>query len=118
MGLPLDTLRAGVVLVDTPGLNDTDQFHDYLSYEESLEADCVIFVMDARDPGSNSELSLLRKLARSGRTVSIIGVLTNIDRLNSAASLPAGRRGTLPGRFRLLGNAVQSVAFRVRLRRA
>lgn len=42
VGLPLDTLRAGVVLVDTPGLNDTDQFHDYLSYEESLEADCVI----------------------------------------------------------------------------
>ena len=47
--------------------------------------------MDARDPGSNSELSLLRKLARSGRTVSIIGVLTNIDRLNSAASLEAAR---------------------------
>lgn len=91
VGLPLDTLRSGVVLVDTPGLNDTDQFHDYLSYEESLEADCVIFVMDARDPGSNSELSLLRKLARSGRTVSIIGVLTNIDRLNSAASLELAR---------------------------
>lgn len=91
VGLPLDTLRSGVVLVDTPGLNDTDQFHDYLSYEESLEADCVIFVMDARDPGSNSELSLLRKLARSGRTVSIIGVLTNIDRLNSTASLELAR---------------------------
>lgn len=104
--------------------------------------------MDARDPGSNSELSLLRKLARSGRTVSIIGVLTNIDRLNSAASLevaanrrapccakPAGAPAmwnspvswpSIPGRpsrnaagrFRLLGNAVQSVAFRVRLRRA
>ena len=91
IGLPLETLRAGVVLVDTPGLNDTDRFHDYLSYEESLEADCVIFVMDARDPGSNSELSLLRKLARSGRTVSIIGVLTNIDRLNDAASLELAR---------------------------
>ena len=31
------------------------------------------------------------ELARSGRTVSIIGVLTNIDRLNSAASLEAAR---------------------------
>lgn len=91
VGLPLDSLRAGVVLVDTPGLNDTDRFHDYLSYEESLEADCVIFVMDARDPGSNSELSLLRKLARSGRTVGIIGVLSNIDRLNDAASLEQAR---------------------------
>ncbi|MFR6517775.1 MAG: dynamin family protein [Bilophila wadsworthia] len=146
VGLPLDTLRAGVVLVDTPGLNDTDQFHDYLSYEESLEADCVIFVMDARDPGSNSELSLLRKLARSGCTVSIIGV--DQHRLpNNAASLEAareqartvlreacrarpcgtrrcrgsqylaGRRGTLPGRFRLL-ETLSKVSFRVRLRRA
>ena len=91
VGLPLETLREGVVLVDTPGLNDTDQFHDYLSYEESLEADCVIFVMDARDPGSHSELALLRKLARSGRTVNILGVLTGIDRLNDASSLELAR---------------------------
>lgn len=91
IGLPLEMLRDGVVLVDTPGLNDTDRFHDYLSYEESLEADCVLFVMDARDPGSHSELSLIRKLALAGRTVSIIGVLTNIDKLNAAASLEAAR---------------------------
>lgn len=91
IGLPLDMLRSGVVIVDTPGLNDTDRFHDYLSYEESLEADCVLFVMDARDPGSHSELSLLRKLARSGRSVSVIGVLTNTDRLNDARSLEAAR---------------------------
>lgn len=91
IGLPLEMLQDGVVLVDTPGLNDTDRFHDYLSYEESLEADCVLFVMDARDPGSHSELSLLRKLALAGRTVSIIGVLTNIDKLNAASSLEAAR---------------------------
>ena len=91
IGLPLDMLRAGVVIVDTPGLNDTDRFHDYLSYEESLEADCILFVMDARDPGSHSELSLLRKLARSGRSVTIIGILTNTDRLNYARSLEAAR---------------------------
>lgn len=91
IGLPLDMLRGGVVIVDTPGLNDTDQFHDYLSYEESLEADCVLFVMDARDPGSHSELSLLRKLARSGRSVAVVGVLTNIDKLNDSGSLEAAR---------------------------
>lgn len=91
IGLPLDILKSGVVMVDTPGLNDTDQFHDYLSYEESLEADCALFVMDARDPGSHSELSLLRKLVRSGRTVSIVGVLTNIDKLNNADSLETAR---------------------------
>lgn len=91
VGLPLESLHAGVTLVDTPGLNDTDRFHDYLAYEESLEADCVLFVMDARDPGSRSELELLRRLARSGRAVRIIGVLTNIDKLNDAASLDRSR---------------------------
>lgn len=87
VGLPLEMLQSGVVLIDTPGLNDTDQFHDYLAYEESLEADCVLFVMDARDPGSRSELDLLRKLARSGRAVCLIGALTSIDKLNDTASL-------------------------------
>ena len=91
VGLPLEMLRGGVVIIDTPGLNDTDQFHDYLAYEESLEADCVLFVMDARDPGSHSELSLLRKLARSGRAVRLVGALTNIDKLNDAASLEHAR---------------------------
>ncbi len=87
IGLPLDMLQRNVVIVDTPGLNDTDQFHDYLAYEESLEADCMLFVMDARDPGSHSELSLLRKLASSGRSVALIGILTNIDKLNNAESI-------------------------------
>ncbi len=91
VGLPLEMLRAGVALIDTPGLNDTDQFHDYLAFEESLEADCLLFVMDARNPGSHSELSLLRRLARSGRTVRIIGVLTSIDKLNDAGSLEQAR---------------------------
>lgn len=87
MALPLESLRSGMVLVDTPGLNATDSFHDYLAYEESLKADCLIFVMDARRPDSASELRLLRKLAAAGRALSIIGVLTGADRLNEAESL-------------------------------
>lgn len=87
MALPLESLRSGMVLVDTPGLNATDSFHDYLAYEASLKADCLIFVMDARRPDSASELRLLRKLAAAGRALSIIGVLTGGDRLNEAESL-------------------------------
>ena len=87
MALPLEPLRSGMVLVDTPGLNAADSFHDYLAYEESLKADCLIFVMDARRPDSASELRLLRKLAAAGRALSIIGVLTGGDRLNEAESL-------------------------------
>ena len=92
VSLPLASLRDGVVIVDTPGLNDTDAFHDYLAFEESLAADGVLFVMDARNPGAGTELNLLRKLARSGRTVGIIGVLTHVDKLDEgAASLDRAR---------------------------
>ena len=82
VGLPLPSLRDGVVVVDTPGLNDTDAFHDYLAFEESLAADGMLFVMDARNPGAGTELHLLRRLARSGRTVGIIGVITHTDKLD------------------------------------
>lgn len=86
VGLPVDILRQGMVLMDTPGLNATDSFQDYLAYEECLRADCLLVVLDARRPDSASELRLLRKLAASGRALSVIGVLTGCDRLNDPAS--------------------------------
>ena len=84
--LPAELLRQGLTLVDTPGLNATDPVQNYLAYEESLAADCLIFVMDARRPESSSELELVRHLARSGRAASVIGVLTGVDRLNESSS--------------------------------
>lgn len=86
VGLPVEILRQGMVLVDTPGLNATDSFQDYLAYEECLRADCLVVVLDARRPDSASELRLLRRLAASGRALSVIGVLTGCDRLNDPAS--------------------------------
>ncbi len=87
MGVPLPFLAAGTELADTPGLNDTDAFRSRLAEEESLEADCLIFVMDARDPGTQSELNLLRTSVRNGRAVTVIGVLTHADRPECVASL-------------------------------
>ncbi len=86
VALPLPVLGMGgqlegTVLVDTPGLNAVDSFHDYLAYSASLKADCLVFVMEAAHPESASELKLLRKLVAAGRAVSIIGVLTGADRL-------------------------------------
>lgn len=106
IGLPVELLRPGMVLVDTPGLNATDSFQDYLAYEESLGADCLIFVMDARRPDSASELRLLRKLAASGRAVSVIGVLTGVDRLNEADSLEDAKARALG----ILGEACRGAA--------
>ncbi len=84
--LPAPLLEKGLVLVDTPGLNATDPVQNYLSFEECLSADCLVFVVDARRPESLSEQELLHQLAESGRAASVIGVVTGVDRLNEKDS--------------------------------
>ncbi len=87
VGAPLPFLASGTELADTPGLNDTDAFRSRLAEEESLEADCLLFVMDARNPGTRSELELLRTSAGNGRAVTVIGVLTHADCPEGVADL-------------------------------
>lgn len=82
IGLNLPLLAQGFHISDTPGLNCVNNFHDYLTHKESLQADCLIFVVDARKPDSASELNFLRDIAAKGRVITLIGVITNIDRLN------------------------------------
>lgn len=86
VALPADILKKGLIIVDTPGLNATDPVQNYLAYEECLNADCLLFVVDARRPESASEQELIRQMARSGRASSVIGVVTGVDRLNEAGS--------------------------------
>lgn len=82
IGLNHPLLAQGFHLSDTPGLNCVNTFHDYLTHRESLQADCLIFVVDARKPDSASELNFLRDIAGKGRVITLIGVMTNLDRLN------------------------------------
>ncbi|WP_295638841.1 dynamin family protein [uncultured Mailhella sp.] len=106
--LPSDTLKHGLVLVDTPGLNATDPVQNYLAFEECLAADCLLFVMDARRPESSSEQELLRQLARSGRAAAVIGVVTGADRLNEQKS-----RKSAMERARLLMDTASSCGMKV-----
>lgn len=82
IGLNLPLLAQGFHISDTPGLNCVNSFHDYLTHKESLQADCLIFVVDARKPDSASELNFLRDITAKGRVITLIGIITNIDRLN------------------------------------
>ncbi|MBO4317446.1 MAG: dynamin family protein [Mailhella sp.] len=91
IGLPIPALREGMVLVDSPGLNSTDEIQNWLARRECLSADCIVFVMDARKPDSATELSVLTDVIRKGRSVSVIGVITGTDRLNSPGSTDAVR---------------------------
>jgi len=91
VGLAFMPLGSDAVLVDTPGLNTPDPFLAWMAFEAGLSADCVLLVMDAHNPGSHSELKLMRKLTKLGRSVSVIGVLTRADQLTSPESLSAAR---------------------------
>ncbi len=82
IGLNHALLAQGFHISDTPGFNCVNTFHDYLSHKESLQADCLIFVVDARKPDSASELNFLREITAKGRAIALMGVITNIDRLN------------------------------------
>ncbi len=82
IGLNHPLLAQGFHISDTPGFNCVNTFHDYLTHKESLQTDCLIFVVDARKPDSGSELNFLREITTKGRVITLIGVITNIDRLN------------------------------------
>lgn len=90
-GLDQPVLGDNVVLADTPPLNHINPFVAELAVEECLEADCVVFVLDARNPGSRSELDVVRRLVKSGRSVTVIGVLTGADHLHEVESAVQAR---------------------------
>ena len=77
---PIEILKNGAVLVDTPGLNDHVAIRTAFSIEESLTADCIIFVVNAKGRRA-SEQEYLEKLATSGRAVNLIVVVGHIDEL-------------------------------------
>ena len=47
-----------------------------------MQADCLIFIVDARKPDSASELGFLREITAKSRAINLLGVISNLDRLN------------------------------------
>jgi len=69
-------------VVDTPGLNALDEFHERVAREFIDEADAVVWVFSATRSGAASEASMLRELRNSGRQV--LGVLNKVDTLDAS----------------------------------
>ncbi|HOY69082.1 MAG TPA: dynamin family protein [Candidatus Ozemobacteraceae bacterium] len=59
IGWPLPLLRDGAVVIDTPGVNDTDEVRRRLTEEFIPRADGVLFVLNAGQPLSDSEMRFL-----------------------------------------------------------
>ncbi len=68
-------------VVDTPGLNALDEFHEQVAREFLDEADAVVWVFSATRSGAASEMSMLAELRDGGRQV--LGVLNKVDTLDA-----------------------------------
>jgi GTPase SAR1 family protein len=69
-------------VVDTPGLNALDAFHEQVAREFLDEADAVVWVFSATRSGAATEVGMLSELRDSGRQV--LGVLNKVDTLDPA----------------------------------
>ena len=58
--LPAESLKSGVCLIDTPGIGGLDDRHLALTTLALAKADCIIFVADAGEPVSASELAFIK----------------------------------------------------------
>ena len=68
-------------VVDTPGLNALDTFHERVTREFVDEADAIIWIFSATRGGAASEGSALKSLGADGRQV--LGVLNKVDTLDA-----------------------------------
>lgn len=67
-------------VVDTPGLNALDDYHERVARDFLDQADAVVWVFSATRGGAASEAQMLKELRESGR--SVLGVLNKVDTLD------------------------------------
>ena len=67
-------------VVDTPGLNALDAFHEEVAREFLDEADAVVWLFSATRSGAATEVGMLASLRAGGRQV--LGVLNKVDTLD------------------------------------
>jgi len=69
----------GVVLVDTPGVNDPEYWREDITYEFLAVADAVIMLLDPMQPLSASEVEFLEHKILARSIANLIFVVNKID---------------------------------------
>jgi predicted GTPase len=77
----------GLVLIDTPGVNDINQTRSELVYQMIPEADAILFLMDVQQPLKKSEVDFLRDRVLGSTMVKTVFVLNHIDRIASSIEI-------------------------------
>ena len=82
----------GLVLVDTPGVNDPDTWREDITYEYLSGADAIIMLLDPMQPLSESEREFLEHKILGKSIANLIFVVNKIDDVSiSDRSIALGR---------------------------
>lgn len=76
---PAEILDQGVLLIDTPGLDDTERFRVTLTEKVVADVDAVLFLTKSGASYGQSEKDFLLSLLRKGTVKQLIVVVTQID---------------------------------------
>ncbi|MCR6110798.1 dynamin family protein [Bacillus sp. A301a_S52] len=76
--LPLEFLGESGVIVDTPGVDSTDDSHQSLTLNQLMTTDVVVYVMDYNHVKSETNLQFLKQLSKEGKPLFL--VVNQIDK--------------------------------------
>lgn len=76
---PASILDEGVLLIDTPGLDDTERFRVTLTEKAVEDVDAVLFLTKSGAAYGQSEKDFLLTLLRKGTVKQLIFVITQVD---------------------------------------
>lgn len=76
---PAHILDEGVLLIDTPGLDDTERFRVSLTEKTVEDVDAILFLTKSGESYSQSDKDFLLSLLRKGTVKQLIVVITQVD---------------------------------------
>ena len=83
LSLNLPLLQDGMVLIDTPGVNDLSDARSEVTYGILPHSDAALFLLDAAAPLTRSEADFLISKVLSHKLDSLLFVLSKSDRLDA-----------------------------------
>ncbi|MBP7653832.1 dynamin family protein [Candidatus Dependentiae bacterium] len=81
---PIDYLKDGIVLVDTPGIEDIEQQRVDITYGYMPVSDATILLLDATAPLRNSEKNFLTEQVFHSNIPTIFFVINQIDKISDS----------------------------------
>ncbi len=84
LGYPVEFLRDGTVLVDTPGVNDIDTQRMDITYGYMPISDATVFIFNASTPFRGSEEKFLRDHILSNSIPTLFFIVNKIDEIDDA----------------------------------